>query len=298
MKVNEYGRAQGLSGIAPDQRQRDQRDRGVHDLIERVRGTEGMEYRRARDAAIAALLPLFERWAPLICRTHGDFSYSNRDDIVSIAAENAVKILTEDGLRERHPSSWLPYLRRMMQNRAHTYFISGEMGFVAGTTMLKRRQTLAKKYTDELRFLMEREPTVAEVIEYANDVLRNTRSDAERQSAILTPKDFEPEPRQVSFDTLESVTGDDSDQTMIAGVEGQAIVRDIISECNQMGGDHGKVAALWVGDLYTPDPVIRSAAEIAKVTGIPPAMVEVILSDVREIARVLAKSKYGLDFPV
>lgn len=296
MKVNEYGKSRGLTGVAPDQDRRDRRDQSIHDLIEDIRGKEGVEYQRALKAAVSALLPMFDRWAPLICRSHGDFSYTYRDDIVSVAAENAVKILTEEGLKERHPTNWMPYLRRMMQNRSHTFFVSGEMGFVSGTTMLKRRKTLAKKYADELRFLIDREPTVDEVIEYANDILRNTRLDPERQSALLSAEDFEPEPRQVSFDSLENVTGSDSDQTMIVGSEGQAIVRSIIEECARLSDDHGLVARLWVGDLYGVDPIIRKSADIAKSTGLPPALVDSMLSENREVAQTISRQKYGIDF--
>lgn len=46
MKVAEYGRKNGLSGIAPDQRERDERDRAIHDRIEALRTVEGREYDR------------------------------------------------------------------------------------------------------------------------------------------------------------------------------------------------------------------------------------------------------------
>lgn len=296
MKVSGYGAAQGLSGIAPDQAERDARDRAIHDRIEALRDLDGHHRERALNSIIADLYPYFNRWSYLICNNHADFQHAHREDIVSVAAENAYKMFSVEGMVKRSPSSWMPYLRRMMQNRASTYYGSGSMSFVAGTTMLKRRQSSARKFTAQLREMTGREPSMEEVIEFANDILRRTRSNAERQSALLTPEDFESAPSAVSYDSLENVVSESEDQSLIHNTEGEMIVRSIVSACGELTAAHGEVAALWVGDLYGADPHIRSSEEIAEESGYALGIVEAMLSEVREIAQRVSRDKFGIMF--
>lgn len=296
MKVLGYGARNGLSGIAPDQAMRDRRDREVHDLIEVIRDSDESGFRKAQSDALRALLPFFDRWSYLICRNNGDFNYEHREDIVSIAAETATKMLTPEHMEGKAPSNWMPYLRRMMQNRSSTYFVSGDVNFVSGTTMLRRRRALIARYTEELRSLSGSEPTVDEVIEYANDILRNSRSNPERQSILLSEEDFEDAPSQVSYDSLSNVIGDESDQSLIHRVEGEAIVRAIVSAAGEITADHAVIADAWVGDLYGDDPTIRSGTEIASSTGMPLGIVESMLEDVREVAQNVSRQKFGIEF--
>lgn len=297
MKLSEYGRKNGLSGIAPDQRERDARDLVIHEKIESLRGLEGRAYDRALSDVLRSLLPFFDRWSYLICRTNGDHQYDQRQDIISVASENAVKMFRPEGMENRHPSNWMPYLHRMMQNRSSTYYGSSEQAFVSGATMLRRRKGLISKYTAELRGEFGREPTMLEIIEHGNTHLRSTRSNPERQSVLLSEEDFDDLPGSVSFDHLSNVVYEESDQTLIHQVEGKAIVTAIISACGELTADHSKVASLWVGDLYSTDPIVRGSEEIAKMLNMPLGIVESILSDVRTAAVTISTQKFGIDFP-
>lgn len=298
VKLSEYGARDGLNGVAPDQRERDAHDRAVHALIESVRTAEpGRDFERARSRALEALLPMFSRWAPLICRSHRDYSYEHLDDIVSLAAENAVRMFTPEGMANRHPTNWLPYLRRMMQNRASTYYGSSAVSFVSGTTMANRRHSTAARFTEELRSITGEEPSVAEVISYANDIISRSRSDAVRQGALLTEEDFSPVARQVSYDSLAEVGGEDSDQSLIAPSEGNAIVRAVVAQCAQITSDHGRVAGLWLGGIYDGNRGPRTDAQIARETGMTRAVVTMLLGEVQEVARDISRTKFGIDLP-
>lgn len=296
MKVAGYGAAKGLSGIAPDQAERDERDRALHNRIEALRTLDEPQRRRSLEEIIRDLYPYFHRWSNLICNTHSDYQREHRDDIISIAAENAFRMFSVEGMEKRSPSSWMPYLHRMMQNRSSTYYGSGAVSFVAGATMLKRRQASAAKFTKQLREMIDREPSVDEVIEYANDIIRRSRSNAERQSALLAPEDFHEMPSAVSYDSLENVISESEDQSLIHNVEGEMIVRSIVSACGELTAAHEEVAALWVGDLYGSDPRIRSSEEIAEESGHALGIVEVMLSEVREIAQRISQDRFGITF--
>ena len=163
--------------------------------------------------------------------------------------------------------------------------------------MLKRRQAAARKFAAQLKEMTGQEPTMDEVIEYANDILRRTRSNAERQSVLLTTEDFDDAPSSVSYDSLEGVVSDqESDQSLIHRTEGAMIVRSIVDACSDLTAAHAEVAALWVGDLYGDDPCIRSSEEVAAESGHALGIVEDMLSEVREVAQRISRDKYGISF--
>lgn len=282
-------------------RERAESSERLHEAIESVRDLEGDERKRAIETAIRLALPFFDHWSYLTAKSNGDFTLEHREDIISIASMEMVKILSVEGMSKRAPSMWTPYLRRMMQNRAATFYTSSETSEFSGTVMLKRRKKTIARYTSELRFLIDRDPSAEEIMEYANDVISHSREDAQRQSALIVEQDFSPLPQSVFVDQ-------DLDQDAHSGasvtespeihpIEGREIVKKVVETCSQKSNLHRDVAVLWIGDLYGADPLIRTASEITRELGRGSRdilLIETILLDVQETARAISTQQYGV----
>ena len=84
---------------------------------------------------------------------------------------------------------------------------------------------------------------------------------------------------------------------VLSSVEGRELVQVIIEVCAERSAELGRVAAQWIGSAYSEPPVIANGAVIGHELGMTTKRACTLLARIRQIAREVCLTEFGIDSP-
>jgi hypothetical protein len=238
----------------------------VKSHIERLREAPTHKRDRIVNELITILYPHFGNWAPTFCRVSGDVHGQQRDDIISVVAEHVLGIIREAAEPGKHEgvSNWYSYLYGASRYASLAYFGSSKVTAASGMTSLLRKQRHIARTRATLRGSLGREPMDVEIIDAANQDMRERRSNPEKQGALVDLSDL-----NIILPTADVADHDralsDTDETsLLAPVEGQELVTLIVNACTEISVELGAVAHVWIGGSYAEPPVLGTSSDVAR----------------------------------
>lgn len=267
--------------------------------LDEVRDIIAMPAGHDRDNAVTTFIhrrnPMFVNVARRLCRINSVQPQHYYDDIYAIVLATAWEMLAkaiEDPDSMDTIINWDAIFFR--QARARVRSEVDRMSSVAsGMTTARRRHREVQRSRSELRSLLMREPSNEEMINHANKRLSG-RSDQKNQGMVITHEDVDlPSKAPDASQALETHTYIDfSEDCILHPLDWQHVIEQTVTRCCERDPDLGKVATLWVHDVYNsagecgPDLVtyICRTAELKR------PHVEELIEQVRLVARdVLAQ---------
>lgn len=271
------------------------------DVTSRIDGLPGMdEATRAHaiDGIVRVMFPSFLNWTPKFCRVSGDVYGNHRDDVTSIVAERVLTVLREFASQGKHAGvqNWYSYLYSVSRYAALAYFNSSQVTAASGMTALLRRQRHIGRIRSELRGSLGREPSDMEIVEAANQNMRERRSNPSKQGALVDLSDMTVVLPAADVQDYDREVEDD-EGSLLAPVEGRMLVTLIVDACAEISDELGTVAQTWIGEMYSEPPAIGSVPEIASALGVNTPKATRLLAVARGVAKDLCERKFGINFP-
>lgn len=259
-----------------------------------LRGIVTMPAGPAREAAvndfIAARLPMFTRQARGLCRINSVQVGTYLDDVAAIVAEVAWEMIREaldDPSTLERIITWEAILYRRARVRVRSYIDRTEAP-AAGMTTARRRHREVQRTRSLLRGELDREPNDAEVITETNKRLAHLK-DAAYQGMAITEEDLRM-PGQVADPELaleQHRVVDFAEDYILHPTEGRQVVARTIEACYRHDHATGKVAELWMGDVYStggPGEGTDTITHICQVMAMTRPRVQEHIGRVRRIA--------------
>lgn len=178
-----------------------------------------------------------------------------------------------------------------------------------GAVSLERKRRYLRQRRTELFTHLHREPTDGEIVRYANAKAVRDRKDAAKQSMQFTPADIIEllhqdrvsleAARDAGVDTPSKVETSFSDEFVLHPLESPAYISDVVTAASKVSTPCAKVAHAWLGGYLrgvTSDARdIRTAHEVAELTGMTLKQVYRQLVRVREVARDVFEERFAAE---
>ncbi|MGC0252643.1 hypothetical protein [Pseudactinotalea sp. Z1748] len=239
---------------------------------------------------IAARLPLFNRYARSLCRTNSVPANDYLEDITAIVAEVAWEMIREALQDPGHLSKYMTWEAihfRRARSKVRSY-VDRTKTPASGMTTVMRRYREVQRTRSLLRGELDREPSDPEVVAETNKRLSHLK-DAAYQGMHITSADLQM-PGQVGDPdiALEShKVVDYAEDYILHPTEGATVVRQTITAAREHHPTTGRVAELWMGDVYAeggPGEGTDTVTHICHVLALSRPAVQGHISQVRQLA--------------
>lgn len=250
----------------------------------------GPQRDRAAEQFIADRIPMFRRHARSLCKTNSVPVSDYLEDIASIVAEVAWEMVLQ-ALED--PSVLDQYLKweaihfRQARARVRSY-VDRNKAPASGMTTALRRYREVQRTRSLLRGELGREPSDTEVITETNKRLSHLKN-AAYQGMVVTSADMQmpgqagdPEIALQSHKVL-----DYAEDYILHPTEGATVVRRTIAAAAEYHPTTGRVAELWMGDVYAeggPGEGTDTVTHICKVLSLSRPAVQEHICQVRRLA--------------
>lgn len=269
-----------------------------------VRAYLDADTERGTDRALGAVIVLMQQhaknWSRQFCRVGGDVKLQHIDDVVSVCVERMIVMLKEARDLGRHAEveNWYSYLYGACRYAALAYFHSPEVTPASGMTAVMRRQRHVARTRNELRAKLGREPKDEEIISAANDKMRERRSNPEKQGALVDISDLTVVLPATDIADYDRANDGDEDAAALTPVEGRMLVQHIVDAAADLSPQMATAARTWIGAMYAEPPRLGTVAEIAEQCEVSTQRATRIVSLLRDLAREVTQTKFGVSLPV
>ena len=272
--------------------------------IEAVRGLEGRPLERALSRLLRDFQAHIWGWTRAACRAHGDRDYSHADDVFNVISLELFIVLRADLKSDVDPGirNYWSFFKKISQREAFAYFHSGEVTGFSSAGGAVRRASKINKTRRELAVKLEREPSDIEVVNEVNRMAKLTRSNPEKQGALVTLEDL----RVSTFSSLDSLTEEFGDSiwgteevetSPLTRVEANPLIDSIVGACEAESVILGAVAKSWIGEAMGEPPVVRTAKEVATDLALKLGEATVLMERCKEVAVRICAENFGISSP-
>jgi hypothetical protein len=167
-------------------------------------GTTGRERANAVRALVAELMQadVVGRWAGDFARRNNFYDRDMYPDLEQVMWEKIVATLnTATPENTDRVDDWVRFLHGISRNTASKWLASGQVTVAQGMSGVERRRAVIARTRAKLLQTLNREPTVQEIIDHANQASHEHYRDATQQGVLLKPEHFE-YPGAVSLEAL------------------------------------------------------------------------------------------------
>ena len=280
------------------------------ELIAELRAADTSE----QDRLIEDILRTAHRTLKVIgmkmCRTFRCDPNTWFDDFTSIAQEQAWRTLKECVAKPDWEIASFEALVTYRTRGRVVDFINQMETPASGMSTLRRRQQKYNEVREQLTLALGREPRVDEVLETANEQIKQSYSNSKETPPYIKPSD----PKQSTLPVHNIYGNDDEDSpahdrsrsarasatpdhqdTVASELDVQTIMENTIALAARESDELRHIAQIMFAPIITDDaPAKISLVTIAKVTGLSRRTVEKGVARIREIAREQYDSGYPL----